>query len=454
MRKTLQAKYIASEIHALLFISMWILYSVFSQPMANGPSAVPFVILIVADLPISFVAFGFLLTSVKFGGVAALLWGFLGTLWWYLIGLVIDGRIRSYRETLVRKFQQGPTAAEAKVKGNNFRRTELLIAAGTVGVLIVASLAWAWTGAQGHFEKGEIASLAFSPDARSIVLVRAKGNSSAMKKIDLDSKISTPFRIPIPCIAASPAYSPDGKQLAFACESNADEHLHIFIVDADGGNLHPLFSSNPDGYDFAPHFSPDGNELYFARAVSLAAVAGSGAPDRRSWDLYSASLDGTKARQLTDRHFELWGVSYSNDGRMLVISGDVASGARIYLYSINDPAKGEIEIHPVVPNGPQLPVVSNVLIAPGGDSIYFMAATDGKKAFDYDVYRMDLNSKSVEKLTAANGYATDLCLSNDARTAAFLRWTSRWGSLPNLSRLYTLDLVTRRVTASDVTGTR
>ena len=55
MRKTLQAKYIASEIHPLLFISMWILYSIFSQPMANGPSAVLFVILFAADLPISFV---------------------------------------------------------------------------------------------------------------------------------------------------------------------------------------------------------------------------------------------------------------------------------------------------------------------------------------------------------------------------------------------------------------
>ena len=83
-----------------------------------------------------------------------------------------------------------------------------------------------------------------------------------------------------------------------------------------------------------------------------------------------------------------------------------------------------------------------------------MAAGDGKKSFDYDVYREELASNATEKFTTSNGYATDLCVSRDGKTAVFLRWTSRWGSLPNLSRLYTLDLATKRVAAVDVTGTR
>jgi hypothetical protein len=410
MRKTLQAKYIASEIHALLFISMWILYSIFSQPMANVPSAVLFVILFAADLPISFVAFGILLTSAKYGVVAALSWGFLGTLWWYLIGLAIDGRIRSYRERRIIETHQGPTAAETEFSGKNFRRKELLIAISAVGVLIVASLAWAWNGAQGHFEKGKIGNLAFSPDTRSIALVRSMGDSSTIEQVDLDSRTSTPVKTAMPCVASTPAYSLDGKQIAFACETNADEHSRIFTMDADGANLRPLFQSNPDSYDFAPHFTTGGKELYFARSVSFASVSGSRAPAPRSWDLYLASVDGKNERQLTDRHFEFFGVSYSRDGRKLVISGDVASGTRIYLYSIDDPGKSEIAIQPVIPDRPQFSVISNVLAAPDGGSIYFMAATNGKKAFDYDVYRMDLESKNVEKLTTANGYATDLCV--------------------------------------------
>ncbi len=99
-------------------------------------------------------------------------------------------------------------------------------------------------------------------------------------------------------------------------------------------------------------------------------------------------------------------------------------------------------------------VISNVSLASDGRSIYFMAASDGKKAFDYDVYRLDLVSKTVEKFTTANGYATDLCVSGNGKTAVFLRWTSRWGSLPNLSKLYTLNLATKRLTALNVTGTQ
>jgi Tol biopolymer transport system component len=83
-----------------------------------------------------------------------------------------------------------------------------------------------------------------------------------------------------------------------------------------------------------------------------------------------------------------------------------------------------------------------------------MVASDGKKGFDYDVYRADLSGNVVEKLTTNNGYATDLCVCSDGKIAVFLRWTSRWGSLPNLSKLYTLDVTTKRVTALNVTGTQ
>src|SRR5258708_2099654 len=63
MRKPTLVSYLASGIHALLFLSMWVLYAVFSHPLMNGPSALPFVILFIADLPISIVAFGVMFTS-------------------------------------------------------------------------------------------------------------------------------------------------------------------------------------------------------------------------------------------------------------------------------------------------------------------------------------------------------------------------------------------------------
>jgi Tol biopolymer transport system component len=454
MRKTLRVKYIAAEIHALLFISMWVLYAGFSQPLANGPSNLPFVILLIADLPISLIAFGVMFTSAEMGPVAAVLWGVLGTLWWFAIGFAIDARIRRSRENRA----TGTALSPATITGNSVaihsRRKELLIAMSVVAVLVVGSVAWQWKGWQGHFEKGEIRSFTFAPDGRSILLVRSHGDSSRIEKVVLNSDTSIPIGKNLPCTASSPTYSPDGTRIAFACETALTGLSRILVMDADGGNLHPLFSLNLNNYDFAPHFTPDGMEIYFGRLPSFVKDTGSGGAPPRRWDVYSATLDGKNERPLTDRHFEDFGVSFSGDGRKFVLSGDIGSGTRLNLYSLDEPSKGGTTIQPLIPNGRPTPIISDVAVASDGRSIYFMAASDGKKAFDYDVYRAELASNAVEKFTTANGYATSLSVSSDGKTAVFLQWTARWGSTPNLSKLCVLDMATKRVTALNVTGTR
>ena len=438
----LRIKYLAPEVHALLFISMWILYFVFSQPVMDGPCGFLFVILLIADLPISFIAFSVMFTSSEMGPFAAVLWGVLGTLWWYVIGIAIDARIRSYRANRAPGTELFPATSTAKSVVIYSRQRELSIAATVVAVLVVASVAWAWNGWQGHFERGEIHSLTFAPDGQVLVFVRSHDDSSRMEKVSLNSGTSTPIGNALPCMAYSPTYSPDGARIAFACESKASGLSRIMIMDADGGDLHPLFSSNADNYDFAPHFTSDGKEIYFGRSTSS-----------RRWDLYSASVDGKNEHPLTDQHFEDFKVSFSSDGRKFVLSSDVGSGTHLNLYSLNDPSKGTA-IPLFVPNGSSSPIISDVALVSDGFSIYFMAASDGKKGFDYDVYRADLAGNDVEKLTTANGYATDLAVSADGKTAAFLKWTSRWDSLANLSKLYILDTVTKRTDALNVTGAR
>jgi Tol biopolymer transport system component len=452
--KTLRFKYVAAEVHALLFISMLVLYFAFSQPLMNGPSAFPFVLLLIADLPISGIAFAVMFTSSVMGPVAAVLWGLLGTLWWFAIGFAVDARIRSYRENRAMEIGLFPKTITPEPVAEHSRQSELLIAAGVVAVLTAGSIAWQWNGQQGHFQEGRIGDFAFAPDGGSIVFVRSQGDSWHMEKVVLNSGTSTPIGKALPCMASSPTYSLDGTRIAFACESQPAGLSRILIMDADGANLHPLFSSNSDNYDFAPHFTPDGMEIYFGRQPSFVKDTGSGGTTSRRWEIYSASLDGRGERPLTDRHFDDFQVSFSGDGRKFVVAGDIASGTRLHLYSLDDPIGGGTTIQPLVPNETSTPIVTNVGLASDGRSIYFMAAGDGKKSFDYDVYREELASNATEKLTTSNGYATDLCVSRGGKTAVFLRWTSRWGSLPNLSRLYTLDLATKRVAAVDVTGTR
>ena len=262
MPKTLRFKYIACEVHALLFISMWAIYFVFSQPIMNGPSAFLFVILFIVDLPFSMIAFGVMFTSSVMGPVAAVLWGVLGTLWWFGIGFAIDARIRSYRKSRATGTELFSTATTADSEADHSRPRELLIAASVVVVLVAGSIAWEWNGRQGHFENGEISNFAFAPDGGSILLVRSQGDSSRMEKVILDSGTSTPIGKTLPCMASSPTYSPDATRIAFACESKSTGLSRIMVMDADGARpSSAVFVESGQLNDFAPHFTPDGMEI-------------------------------------------------------------------------------------------------------------------------------------------------------------------------------------------------
>jgi Tol biopolymer transport system component len=463
MRKPLRARFIASEAHALLFLTMWGLFLAFSRPLMDGPAALPFFVLFFADLPISFPAFAAMFVSAERGMIAAVFWGVLGTLWWFLIGFAIDTRLRNYgkkRDELAAKsatgerLEQLPTAAVDDLGvGSHWR--ELNIAVIAVSALVLSGLVWQWNGRQGQVETGGIGDITFTPDGRSVLLSRSHGDSSLLYKVSLDSGKSVRVGKAVSGVESSASYSPDGRQIAFLYAAKKDERSHIFIMDDDGSNVHPLFYSSVETDDFSPRFAPDGKAIYFARKGSVESVLAVAPSVSGRWDIYSADLDGHNVRPLTNRQFpEFSEPSFSRDGNKMFLSIPMEDSGRLHLYSLDEPTKPETVLQLHVPNEPRLPIFSNASLAPDGRSIYFLAATDGAKTFNYDVNRLDLASNAVEKLTTANGYASDLCVSADGKNAVFLRWTSRWGSTPSISKMYLLDLTTKRRTPLNITGTR
>ncbi|NNM77472.1 hypothetical protein HJG53_11195 [Sphingomonas sp. ID1715] len=62
-----------------------------------------------------------------------------------------------------------------------------------------------------------------------------------------------------------PAWSPDGKRIAFA--GNRRSNYQIFVMDADGGNVR--LTANTEGRATAPHWSPDGRTIYFTNCASV-----------------------------------------------------------------------------------------------------------------------------------------------------------------------------------------
>ena|SRR5215469_10938492 len=85
--------------HAGLFGLAWLLYCVQSQPLLDGPAAWPFGVVFLADFPLSAVCFGIMFTAEQGNrGIYALItWGLLGTVWWFLLGCLIESCVRRFR---------------------------------------------------------------------------------------------------------------------------------------------------------------------------------------------------------------------------------------------------------------------------------------------------------------------------------------------------------------------
>ena len=72
-------------------------------------------------------------------------------------------------------------------------------------------------------------------------------------------------------ICGSPRWSPDGRWIAF--DTEVENHDHIFVVDAEGRNLHAITHGDSD--NFVPSWSRDGKAIYFASNRTEAGRSGS-----------------------------------------------------------------------------------------------------------------------------------------------------------------------------------
>lgn len=63
-----------------------------------------------------------------------------------------------------------------------------------------------------------------------------------------------------------PAWSPDGRRIAFASDREASGVWHIYVMDADGSHVRRVTPADPeDGYFTKPAWSPDGTSILCTR---------------------------------------------------------------------------------------------------------------------------------------------------------------------------------------------
>jgi TolB protein len=104
-----------------------------------------------------------------------------------------------------------------------------------------------------------------------------------------------------------PAWSPDRSQIAFASNRDDGGSANLYVINADGANLHRL--TDHEGFDYMPDWSPDGSTIAF-----LSNRAG-------FHELYAMDADGSNVRRLTYLERAAGGLccpDWSPDGKTLV----------------------------------------------------------------------------------------------------------------------------------------
>jgi serine/threonine protein kinase/WD40 repeat protein len=118
------------------------------------------------------------------------------------------------------------------------------------------------------------------------------------------------------------AWSPDGKYLAVADRSanpRSGAETKIFYISIESGERRESNIELPGGYVLSPAYSPDGKYLAF--------ISGSGF---LSADVYVAPVKGGKARALTSVHSAMDGLAWLPDGKEVVFDSSYQGLAQLW----------------------------------------------------------------------------------------------------------------------------
>jgi Tol biopolymer transport system component len=288
-------------------------------------------------------------------------------------------------------------------------------------------------------------SFTFSPDRTSVFAVYFSPKSSFIYRIALDTGKATRFTNSGAGFEGDPSFSQDGTRIAYAYAPGNKALTGIVIANVDGSDSRVW--SHPETNDFRPLFW-DNKAIIFARSRYYGSYSPIAQAAQHEWDFYSANLNGVNVRQITNEKFYLVSPAHvSPDGKSMIF----ATSDAIEIYSLEQPPKPKRSLKPRVPDEPRDGIFGDPAFLPDGKYILFLAASEsGKGPFDYDVYRMNLETGEIDKLTHANGYAYALQVSRDGKMAVFAKDLSTQAD--NKQEIWLLDLATRKLSHLPVAG--
>jgi Tol biopolymer transport system component len=156
----------------------------------------------------------------------------------------------------------------------------------------------------------------WSPDGKRLAFLRAAPNETEVYVSPsgggIHGSITSLFPTRIEAVGRHLDWSPDGKYLAAADKKLAEEPFSIVLIEVNTGHKIQV-TTPPAGMigDMGPAFSPDGKSIAFIRAIS------SGVDD-----IFITSVSGGGVRRITTDRRYIISLTWSADGRSLVFSSN------------------------------------------------------------------------------------------------------------------------------------
>lgn len=206
-----------------------------------------------------------------------------------------------------------------------------------------------------------------------------------------------------PAADTYPAWSPDGKRIAFC--SNRDGATNVYVMNADGTEVTRITDVPRGGKAFCvcPSWSPDGESIAYQRRDG-----GEGS------DLITIHIESGRTRVLTD---DAWDPVWSPGGDKILFTGRTPKGWSLYT---------------IEPDGAKLTEIVSMSGSVG--FIYPSWSPDGKRiaftqqaGMDYEVHIADADGQNVKPVTKAGKMNTHSVWSPDGKRLLF--WHDNDGKL-------------------------